>query len=280
MPHLGQVEYAILSDGVTYVDGGGAFGLVPRRIWQKLMAPDDQNLIPMTLNCLLLRSEGKTILVDTGFGPDVPDRLAKIYGLQRPEGDLIQGLKRLGVSPQEIDIVIDTHLHADHCGGNTRRQGENWVATYPNAEYWVQRSELADATYPNERTRNTYFSQFFLPLQQTGHLRIVDGDTVVTSQIKTVMMPGHTRGQQGVLIESGGQYGLFVADMASFSYHFERTAWVTAYDVEPLVTIETKRHWQRWAVQTGATIFFQHDPNVRTARLFADGDRFRLEPTG
>lgn len=280
MPHIGQVEYEIVTDGTTWVDGGGAFGLVPRQTWARLLPPDDQNRIPMTLHCLLLRSEGKTILVDTGLGPDVPPKLRKIFGLERPEGDLLEGLARLGVGPGDVDLVINTHLHADHCAGNTRLREDEWIPTFPKAEYWVQRRELADATYPNERTRATYFPENFLPLQAAGQLRIIKGDTGVTSQVKTVMLRGHTRAHQGILIESEGEFGLFVADMASLSYHFERTAWVTAYDVEPLETIETKRRWQQWAVKTGATIFFQHDPNVLTARLLADGDRYRLDPLG
>lgn len=274
---IGQVEVHLLSDGISWSDGGGAFGLVPRTLWDKILPPDALNRVPLILNCLLIRSQGKTILVETGLGDKLTDKQCHIFGLDRPNGGLLDSMARLGVTPEEIDIVINTHLHADHCGGNTILQDGNVVAAFPNAEYWVQRLEWADANFPNERTRATYLPQNFLPLQATDQLHLTNGDTRVTADVRTVVTPGHTRAHQSVVIESEGEAAFFTGDMATLSIHFERLAWVTAYDVEPLETIETKRRWQRWALEQNALIISAHDPHKPVARLQETEGKMQLE---
>ena len=280
MPHIGNIEYHYIHAGITWSDGGGAFGLVPKVIWEKKLSPDEYNRVPLHLNCLLIKSDGKNILVDTGLGHKLDAKGERNFGYDTSQGTLLSGLADLGLAPEDIDIVVDTHLHADHCGGNTMFHPETGeiVPTFPNAEYWIQRLEWADAMYPNERTRATYLLDNYRPLSKTGKLRLLNGDTPVATGVRTVITRGHTRAHQSVLIESAGEYGFFVADMASLSYHFERTAWVTAYDVEPLENIETKRRWQNWAADTGATVLFQHDPHIRAAKLRRDGRHFKLEP--
>ena len=155
MPYLGNIEYYIPNDGYALVDGGGAFGLVPRPVWERLIAPDEENRIPFSLNSLLIRSEGKTILVDTGYGSKLSEKDRQRVGLRRPEGDLVAQLARLGVQPDEVDIVVDTHLHADHCAGNTRLQGDTLVPTFPKAEYYIQRLEWTDAIARGQPTSPT-----------------------------------------------------------------------------------------------------------------------------
>lgn len=280
MPYIGTIEYHYIHAGITWSDGGGAFGLVPKVIWEKKLPPDEYNRVPLHLNCLLIKSDGKNIVVDTGLGHKLDERGTRNFGLDNSGGTLLGELAKLGLKPEDIDIVVDTHLHADHCGGNTMLHPETGeiVPTFPNAEYWVQRLEWADAMYPNERTRATYLLDNYRPLAASGHLKLINGDTRVAGGVSTAITRGHTRAHQSVLIESNGEAGLFVADMASLSYHFERTAWVTGYDVEPLENIETKRRWQNWAANTGATVLFQHDPNIRAAKLHRDGRNFKLIP--
>jgi glyoxylase-like metal-dependent hydrolase (beta-lactamase superfamily II) len=278
VPYLGNIEYHIISDGVCWVDGGGAFGLVTRTIWQELRPPDAYNRIAFTLYSLLIYSEGKTILVDTGYGQKLSEKSQQIAGLERPQGDLLADLDRLGVSPTEIDLVINTHLHADHCGGNTLRRGDSLVPTFPNAQYLIQRLEWAEASVPNERTRATYLPENYYSLQGTDHLKIINGNTQVTAEVRTAIARGHTRAHQVVILESGGETALFVADMTSLHYHLERLAWVTSYDVEPLESIETKRYWQQWAVEKEALLIFQHDAKISRGKLKQDGRRFKVEP--
>jgi len=278
LPFLGNIEYYIPNDGHAMVDGGGAFGLVPRPVWERLIAPDEKNRIPFSLNSLLIRSEGKTILVDTGYGTKLSEKDYDRLGLRRPEGDLVEQLARLGVQPDDVDIVIDTHLHADHCAGNTKLQDGSLLPTFPKAEYYIQRLEWADAIAPNERTRATYYPDNYVPLQDSGHLKLINGNTRITGEVRTAMARGHTRAHQVVILESKGETALFVADMATLHYHFQRLAWVTGYDVEPLESIETKRYWQQWAVERDALIIFQHDTQVPTGKLKQDGRHFWVEP--
>lgn len=278
MPKLNDLEFHLVSDGIAWVDGGSTFGMVPRTIWAELCPPDAQNRLPFGLVSLLIRSEGKTILVDTGFGTKLDEKGQRRAGLERSEGDLTMALARLGVAVEEVDIVINTHLHGDHCGGNTIRQGERVVATYPNAQYVVQRLEWADAIAPNERTRATYFPENYRPLEESGQLKLLNGNTPITSEVRTAVTRGHTRAHQVVILESGGETALFTADMASLHYHLERLAWVPAYDLEPMESIETKRTWQQWAIERNALIIFQHDTEIPVGRLRPEGANFKVEP--
>lgn len=278
MPKLNNLEFHLVSDGVTGVDGGSTFGMVPRTIWAEICPHDAQNRVPFGLVSLLIRSEGKTILVDTGYGTKLDEKAQRRAGLDRPQGDLTAGLARLGVTVEEIDIVLNTHLHGDHCGGNTIRQGDRVVATYPNAQYLVQRLEWADAIAPNERTRATYFPENYRPLEESGQLKLLNGNTRLTSEVRTAVTRGHTRAHQVVILESGGETALFTADMASLHYHLERLAWVPAYDLEPMESIETKRYWQQWALERNALIIFQHDTEILLGRLKPEGANFRVEP--
>lgn len=278
---IGDIEIHLISDGVVWVDRGGPFGLVPPALWRAIQPPDDQQRVPMSLNCLLVRAGGQTIVVDTGLGTKLNDKERRIWGLQRPTGTLLDGLARLGVAPEDVDLVIDTHLHGDHCAGNTTldgASGEDVRPTFPRARYVVQRREYEDAMRPNERTRATYFPINYEPLVTGGQMTLLDGDAEVAPGVRVVVTPGHTPGHQCVLFESGGQHALFVADLASYAVHFERLGWMTAYDVEPLVTLETKRRWQEWALETDALLIFQHDTRVPAGRLVRDGKIRRIEP--
>ena len=273
-----SLELWIVSDGVAHVDAGGMFGLVPRGLFEGIHPPDAGNALAMALNCLLVRSQGKTILIDTGLGSKLtPDDRSR-WGLERPTGGLAEDLGRVGVSPEEVDIVINTHLHWDHCGGNTQRVTDRIEAAFPRATYWVQRMEWADACHPDARTRGTYLADNFAPLEDEDRLVLLHGDTAVTDEVRCVVTRGHTRAHQSVILETPGWRGMFVADMASFGIHLTRTAWLTAYDVEPRENVRTKERWQGWALASGAWLFFEHDPEMQAARLIERGEQLELEP--
>jgi glyoxylase-like metal-dependent hydrolase (beta-lactamase superfamily II) len=199
------------------------------------------------------------------------------WGLERPAGGLEASLARLGHSVDDVDIVINTHLHADHCGGNTRREGDELVARFPRAEYLVQRMEWADASHPDARTQGTYFPDNFAPLVAAGRMRLLHGDTRVTQHVRCVPTPGHTRGHQSVLVEAEGWKALIVADLASYAVHLAHTAWLTAYDVLPLENIGTKEHWRAWAAEVGAWLFFPHDPWIPVGRMGRREGRWSVE---
>lgn len=266
---LGDMTIHLIHAGLTQADAGGPFGLVPRALFRHYFEPDDNNLVPMSLNCLYIQTPTQKILVDTGLGNRLDERGRANWGITYPYGTLSDGLARVGVSVDDIDLVINTHLHADHCAGNTSfaEDGRTIIPTFPNAEYVVQAREFMDATHPNERTRSTYISANWDVLRQTGQLRLLYGDTALGEGILGMIAPGHTRGHMAIRLESAGQHAAFVCDMASFAVHFEKLAWMTAYDVEPLVTLETKRAWQQWAFDTDAVLIFPHDTKRPMGKL-------------
>lgn len=277
---LGKLDLHIVSDGIYWGDGGGLFGLVPKTLWEKVAEPDERNRLAFDTRCLLIETAEKRILVDTGYGDKLSEKQRGFINL-KGERRLLSNLEKLGIGPSDVNLVINTHLHGDHCGGNTRySQNGELVATFPQATYCVQRLELADASFPNERTRATYIRANFEPLEETGQLRSLWGDTRLTDEVRVLITPGHTRAHQCVVIESEGQKALFLGDVASWPIHIERLSWVPAYDVEPLITIETKRRLARWAVEDRVLLIFEHHTEIQAGYLHATErpDRFRLEP--
>lgn len=264
------MEWHLIRAGRVWVDAGGPFGLVPRGLWGKNLTADKENRLPMDLNCLLIHSDGKVILVDNGLGDKLSERAEGFWGLEWPHGTLLENLADQGVRPEDVDIVIDTHLHSDHCGGNTRLIDGKVVPTFPRAEYLVQYLEWADAMHPNARTRSSYLPEDFRPIWEQDRLRLHHGDLQVTDEVRCVVTRGHTRGHQSVIIETGGSPVMFLADLASYAVHFARRAWVTAYDVEPMETIASKKLWQNWALEKNAILIFEHETQVPVGRLTKD----------
>jgi glyoxylase-like metal-dependent hydrolase (beta-lactamase superfamily II) len=277
---IGDIELIPITDGTTWWDGGGAFGLVPKVRWEKLLPPDAQNRIPMALRCLLIRTPNATLVVDTGMGDKLTPEMAEQqnFVFECPNGGLVDDLARHGVGPSDVDMVVLTHLHADHCGGSTRILEGKLAPTFPRAQYWVQQREWEDAHHPNERTRATYFSANFDPLEGTGQLCLLNGNAQITRGVRVELAPGHTAGMQAIVIESGGGTAVFPSDLAFFRWQLERLAWVSAYDIDPMTTIETKRRWQPWLAERQAIIFFQHDPQVAVGTLVEQNGRYVVNP--
>jgi glyoxylase-like metal-dependent hydrolase (beta-lactamase superfamily II) len=274
---VGDVECFVLSDGEFRMDGGGIFGLVPKALWEMVLPADELNRVSMALNCLFIISSGRRILVDTGFGRKLSPKDSNLFALRRDHGDLLDNLEHLGCGPGDIDIVINTHLHSDHCGGNTISREGVPVPTFPNARYWIQRLEWADACYPNERTRSSYIPEHFLPIQQAGQLQLLHGDARVTKEVRCVVTRGHTRAHQSVIVESAGEVAVFLGDLASGAVQLERLPWTTAFDTEPLETVETKRAMRDWAAERHALLIFGHDVSTPCGYLQQKGDNFWVE---
>lgn len=270
---LGNVELFVVSDGFIRMDGGGMFGVVPRVLWEKVLAPDEFNRVKTALNCLIIVTRDKTILVDTGLGTKLTAKQEQNFA-RRGGSRLLTNLARIGFLPEDIDLVVNTHLHADHSGGNTKRIGQDVVAAFPNAEYWMQRQELLDASFPNERTRATYFPDNFIPLERVC---LLNGDTQITREVRTIVTPGHTRAHQVVIIESNGEKALFLGDVAGRTVYLERLAWVPSYDTEPLVSIETKRRIRDWVYEENILLIFQHDAVMTLGRMRKEGEEFKVE---
>lgn len=277
---VGSLRCHILSDGLQYVDGGGFFGLIPRTMWQEVIAPNEQNQIPCDSRSLLIEASGGLILVDTGVGDKLPPKVRQRFGMDNRSRRLVGELARAGFAPEDVDVVLFTHFHGDHIGGSTRwdtddgehAPGAVAVPVFPRARYIGQRSELADASFPNERTAATYVADNFKPLLDGGLLEIVDGPQRLAPGVRTDIAPGHTAHLQTVWVEDGGESLLFLTDAAPWAVQFERLAWVPAFDLAPLQSMETKRRLHQEAAERGTLLVFQHDAQVVTARL-ASGKR-------
>ncbi len=281
---IGSIRCHIVDDGRQWVDGGGFFGLVPRVLWERVVQPDALNRIPTALRCLLIESDRGLILVDTAQGDKLTPKMRQRLSMEERNLRLVSDIRSVGFEPEEVDVVLLTHLHGDHCGGSTRWDSDDGspgpvVPTFPRARYLVQRLELAAASFPNERTRGTYFPENWEPLQERGLLEVVDGDLDLAPGVRTQVVPGHTESIQVVWVESGGESLLFLGDTCSWAVHMERLAWVPAYDILPMSSIEGKRNLRRAALRKDALLVFQHDARVVVGRLEPEEDhRVRVVP--
>ena len=277
---VGSLPITVVSDGRVWRDAGAVHGLVPKVMWQRVT--DDLNplnQVPLALNCLLLESDGKTVLIETGQGDKDFDLLRK-RGESVDHGLLLGELARLGVQAQDVDIVINTHLHSDHCGWNTRLVDGSLHPTFPRARYYMQRGEWDAATHPNERTRAAYLSENLTPVAEAGQLELIDGETAITSAITVIETPGHTADHASVLIREGGETAVYIGDLVQHSVQLERAAWISAFDVLPLVSLETKKRLVRQAVEGDHLIVAVHLPFPGVGRLHAQAERhtFVAEP--
>jgi glyoxylase-like metal-dependent hydrolase (beta-lactamase superfamily II) len=273
---LGEIEVRHIHGGNFYLDGGAMFGVVPKPLWEKKSPPDSRNRIRMAANSLLVRAGNKNILIETANGTKWTSKLRDIYGIQ--EGDpLIDSLDAAGVRPHQIQLVINTHLHFDHAGGNTKLLDGKAVATFPNARYIVQATELAHAANPSERDRASYFEENFLPIQESGQWHAISGDTEILPGISTVLIPGHNANIQAIKVTGGGKTMFFVADLIPTRHHIP-LPWIMAYDLYPLQTLETKRKWIQTIVREGWIVVFGHDPDIPAATLHERDSRVEFEP--
>jgi glyoxylase-like metal-dependent hydrolase (beta-lactamase superfamily II) len=256
---LGSLDLLILSDGTYYQDAGAVFGIVPRVMWERLgIQLNDRYQMPLGLNSLLVRSQGKTVLIETGVGEKERPR-AQASPLA--EGTLLDDLRAAGVAPEDVDVVVNTHLHADHCGWNTRRQPDgSYAPAFPRARYYVQRAEWEDATHPNERTRATYLAENLLPVAEAGQLELLDGEVALTDEITIVSTPGHTPGHASVVLASGGERAIYLGDMVQHPAQLERAAWVSSFDLFPLQAMETKKAVVQRAIEEQQLVVAVHCP--------------------
>jgi glyoxylase-like metal-dependent hydrolase (beta-lactamase superfamily II) len=272
-----DLELSILVDSHFRLDGGAMFGVVPKVLWSRKAPADERNRITLAANCLLIRAAGKTLVVETGMGGKADEKFNDIYAVERPKS-LVQALAGQGVKPEDVDIVINTHLHFDHCGGNTERgpDGEP-VSTFPNAEYVVQKGEYEHAVSPTDRDRVSYMPENYEPLAKTGQLKLVEGDTEIVPGVEVVHVPGHTEHQQCVRLRSGGQIAFFFADLVPTAAHLP-FAWIMGFDLFPLTTLEEKKRWIPRAVEERWLCLFAHDTEVPAAHLAEKDGKVVAEP--
>jgi glyoxylase-like metal-dependent hydrolase (beta-lactamase superfamily II) len=266
---LGDLELTILSDGEYYLDGGAFFGVIPKIMWQRKWAPDELNRLRAGLNSVLIRGGQQTVLIETGIGNKLNDKLKKIYS---NEEKLLKSFDETGVSPEDIDIVINTHLHFDHCGWNTVYRDGKPVPTFSKAHYYVQEGEWRHGQLQTERDRISYISDNYNPLIQSGRMTLLKGDRQIIPGISVKVYPGHTQFMQAVIIESQGKRACYISDLIATTHHLD-IAWGMAFDLYPLDTLHSKKKFYAEAIPQQWLTIFTHDPKTPWAYLAQEDGR-------
>ena len=278
---IGALTVHAVQAGGQKLDGGAMFGVVPKPLWEKRIPADERNRIQLGMRCLLIEHPSGLVLIDTGAGNKEDTKFKDIYGLENEGAGgltmLEDGLAQIGVRPADIVLVINTHLHFDHAGGNTRAgKADKLEVSFPNATYIVKRGEYAYATHPNERTAASYFERNFTPIEAAGKIEFVSREKEIVKGIRVIPTPGHTPFHQSILIESAGQRAFYLGDLCPTAAHLP-LAWIMGYDVEPLVTLETKRRILRQAMDEDWLLIFEHDATNAWGRVEHDGKAYRLK---
>ena len=277
---VGRLIVHAIQAGGQKLDGGAMFGVVPKPLWERRIAPDERNRIQLGMRCLLVEHDAGLVLIDTGAGNKEDAKFYEIYAVEnrgaRGPTALEDGIIAAGHRPEDVALVINTHLHFDHAGGNTARGADGVVRlAFPNARYVVQRGEYEWATRTNERTAASYLPGNFVPVRDAGRFDLIEGEREVLSGITALQTPGHTPHHQSILIESDGEAALFVGDLVPTQAHLP-LPWIMGYDVEPLVTLESKRRILKRATDEQWLLVFEHDAEVPWGRVRHDGKSYAL----
>jgi glyoxylase-like metal-dependent hydrolase (beta-lactamase superfamily II) len=260
---LGDFELTAISDGTYVADGGAFFGIIPKVMWEKKIKADEFNRITVSCNSVLVRTGKQNILIETGIGNKLEEKRKKIFETQEK---LLDNLRATGVSPEEIDIVINSHLHFDHCGWNTVYKNGTAVATFPKAKYYAPKGEWEHGKLQLERDRVSYLSPNYDPLIQSGQMQLIDGSAEIVPGISVEVWPGHTRNMWAVFIRSGGKTACYISDLIPTTWHLD-PVWAMAYDLFPLEVLENRKRYYARAIPEQWLTIFTHDPNVPWAYI-------------
>jgi glyoxylase-like metal-dependent hydrolase (beta-lactamase superfamily II) len=264
---FGDYRIEIIPDTQIWLDGGAMFGVVPRVMWEKVCAPDSLNRIPLAAHCLYVGTGSHKILFETGAGEKLTEKQLQIYGIQREKSLAEKLFESTGVSANEISIVVNTHLHFDHCGGNTKfnKAGEI-VPAFPNARYFISENELKHAENPSDRDRATYNKDNWEVLRKTGQLEMKPPSYEVVEGITMTEMRGHNAAMQTVKIESGGEILYSFSDLIPMTTHLP-LSWIMSYDLFPMETLANKKKLLPLALEENWLCWFYHDVETPLCRL-------------
>ncbi|HVH25873.1 MAG TPA: methylmalonyl-CoA epimerase [Vicinamibacterales bacterium] len=277
---LGDLELISVSDGYFRLDGGSMFGVIPKTMWSSVAPADERNRIRLSMRPLVVRG-ARTMIIDAGMGDKESEKFHRIYGVERLGRHLDHSLAQAGLSPEDIDIVLASHLHFDHAGGFTDRDARGHLRPhFPRAQYIVRRGEWEDATHPTARTRASYLLDNYVPLAQAGVLQLVEDDQTIMPGVRVRRTGGHTPHHQMVIIESAGKTAAFVADLIPTSAHLP-DVWVMGYDLFPLESMAAKQRFVAEAIEKNFLVFFEHDPSLAAGYLREDAKGTRsVRPGG
>ncbi len=270
------MDIAVICDGYIKLDAGAVMGLIPRVMWEPVIGRenlDAEHRMKLSLNCVVVRSGKEILLVDTGIG-DKLEGAMRDRAFPGEHGLLMKGLESIGLTPEDITVVANTHLHADHCGWNTVRGHDGVLRpTFPNARYFIQKGEFEVASHPNDRTKGTYFAENFEPLADSGQLNLVDGEVELMPGARFWATPGHTQDHASIALTSEGQTALYTGDLVHHAVQVERPAWIAAFDILPLMSLESKKKLAERALRENALLICVHNPFPGVGRLTESGGR-------
>ena len=270
---LGDFELSVFSDGTYPLDGGALFGVVPKVMWSRKVTADEKNHVITGLNSLVIRMDGprtgrKTVLVETGMGNKLSDRMIKFYG---QPAQLLDNLATGGIAPEDVDIVINSHLHFDHCGWNTiRDKSGKIVPTFPRAKYYAPEGEWQYARHPSERDAISFISENYDPLVESGRMTLLKGGEEILPGITVQTFPGHTAHMQAVIIRSEGRTACYISDLIPTTAHID-TTWGMSFDLYPLQTIGSKKRYYAQSIPEKWLTVFTHDATTPWAYVEKGG---------
>jgi glyoxylase-like metal-dependent hydrolase (beta-lactamase superfamily II) len=262
---IGDFELTSLSDGIHHLDGGAYFSVVPKTLWSKKLPPDENNRVPSGLNSVLIRTGDKNILIETGIGNKLPEKMAQIYG---QPAKLLDSLHAAGLAPEDVDIVINSHLHFDHCGWNTIRQNGSVRPTFPNAKYYAQEGEWQHA-HEDQRDSVSFFTENYDPLVESGQMQLLRGSAEIVPGISVEVYPGHTRDMQAIYVRGGGKTACYISDLIPTSSHLD-LYWLMSFDLYPVQSVESRKRFYSRALPENWLVMFTHDHQIPWAYLQKD----------
>ena len=269
---LGDFELTICSDGTYPLDGGAFFGVVPKVMWSRKVEADERNYVTTGLNSLVIRSENprtgkQTVLIETGMGNKLSDRMIKFYG---QPAKLLDSLAAAGIAPEDVDVVINSHLHFDHCGWNTvRDENGKIVPTFPRAKYYAPEGEWQYAQRPSERDSISYIPDNYDPLVASGQMTLLKGGEEIVPGISVEIFPGHTAHMQGVIVKSHGKTACYISDLIPTTAHIDIT-WGMGFDLYPLDVIESRKRYYARSIPERWLTVFTHDAKTPWAYVEKD----------
>jgi glyoxylase-like metal-dependent hydrolase (beta-lactamase superfamily II) len=272
------MKLSVINTGFFKLDGGAMFGVVPKSIWNRTSPADDKNLCTWAMRCLLIEDGNKLILIDNGIGDKQSPEFFKHYYLHGND-TLLGSMKNAGYSPSDVTDMFMTHLHFDHCGGGVRKDGDKFSLVFPNATYWSNKGHWKWATEPNPREKASFLTDNILPIQQSGHLKLIEQNgSSPLPQFDLLCVDGHTEQMMLPLIRYKGKTVCYVSDLIPSVSHVP-LVYVMGYDTRPLITMEEKGKFLDEAAAKEYVLFFEHDPLVECCTVKATDKGVRVDRT-